>query len=82
MITVRELELLNQFRFCIKCDLLTYMKWGLAVDILAVDVDFIVMEQRDHIVNVCVGDGMEQNVTAYLFHLSNHFIDVKIITII
>ena len=49
------------------------MEWGLAIDVLAVDVDFVVGEQSDDIVDVTVLDGVEQDVAAHLFHPTYHF---------
>ena len=54
---------------------MTYMEWGLSVDVRAVDINFIVMKQCNDIVNICMCDGMEQNITAYLLYLSNHFFE-------
>ena len=52
---------------------MTYMKRGLTVDVCAVHIDFIVVQQSNHIVYVGVGDGMKQYVASYLLYLSNHF---------
>ena len=49
------------------------MKGCLAIDVFAVDVDFIVSEQSDDIVDVAVDDGVEQDVAANLFHPTYHF---------
>ena len=48
------------------------MERSLSIDICAVDIDFIVMEQSDHVVDVSVGDGVEENIAAHFFHLTNH----------
>ena len=48
------------------------MKRRLTIDIGAVHVDFIVVEQRDDIVDVRMIDGMEHDVIAHLLDLTNH----------
>lgn len=55
----------------------TYMQWGLSIDICAVDIDFIVVKESDHVVNVSVGDGVEENIAAHFFHLTNHIFSNK-----
>ena len=49
------------------------MKRSLSVDVGAVDVDFVVVEQGDHVVDVAVLDRMEQDVAAHLFDPTYHF---------
>ena len=49
------------------------MKRCLAVDVLAVDVDFFVVEESDRVVHVTMIDGVEHDVLANLFDLANHF---------
>ena len=43
------------------------MKRCLTIDVGAIYIDFVVVEQRNHIVNVCMIDGMEHNIVAHLF---------------
>ena len=57
----------------------TYMEWRLSVDVLAIHVDFVIVEQRDYVVDVCVRDRVEQYVTAHFFYLSNHFLQKQLI---
>ena len=45
----------------------TYMKRCLTIDVGAIYIDFVVVEQRNHIVNVCMIDGMEHDIVAHLF---------------
>ena len=49
------------------------MERGLPINVLAVNVDFVVVEESDHVVNVSVRDRVEQNVAAHFFHPANHF---------
>ena len=51
----------------------TYVEWGLAIDVPAVDVNFFVAQERDRIVHIPVVDGVEHYVLAHLFDFSNHF---------
>ena len=48
------------------------MKRCLSIDICAVHVHFVVFEQADHFVHVCVVDGMEHDVIADLLDAPNH----------
>ena len=48
------------------------MKRGLTIDIGTVYVNFVVIEQRNDIVNVRMIDGMEHDVVAHFFDLANH----------
>ena len=50
----------------------TYMKWSLAIDVGAVDVDLVVVEQRDDVVDVGVIDGVEHDVVANLLDGAYH----------
>ena len=50
-----------------------YMKRSLSVDVLAVDIDFIVSEKSNDIVNVSMLNRIEEDVGANLFDLSYHF---------
>ena len=50
------------------------MKWCLTVDVFTVHIDFIVVQQRDGVVDVAVRYGMEHNVVTDLLDLSDHFI--------
>ena len=48
------------------------MKRGLTIDIGTVYVNFVVIKQRNDIVNVRMIDGMEHDVVAHFFDLANH----------
>ena len=54
------------------------MEGRLAINISAVNVDLVVIQQRDHIMNICVGDGVEHNVAPHLFNVSNHNLKLEL----
>ena len=49
-----------------------YVEGCLAVDVGGVDVALVVVEQRDHVVDVPVRYRVEHDVVADLFDLANH----------
>ena len=49
------------------------MEWCLSVYVFTIHINFIVMQQRDSVMNVAVRYGMEHNVVTDLFDLSDHF---------
>ena len=51
------------------------MKRCLTIDIGAIHVDFVVVEQRDDIVDVRMIDGMEHDVIADLLDRTNHYLN-------
>ena len=48
------------------------MEGRLAVDVLAVNIDFVIADERDNIVHVAVLDCVKQDVNTHLLYLSNH----------
>ena len=48
------------------------MKRGLAIDVSAVNIDFVVVQQRNDIVHVRMRNSMEHDVASDLFDLANH----------
>ena len=50
------------------------MERGLSVDVSAVNVDFVVVDEGDDVVDITVLDRVEQDVAAHLLHSSNHFV--------
>ena len=48
------------------------MQRCLAVDVLGVDIDFLVTEERDGIVHVTMRDGVVHDVAAHLFNRAYH----------
>ena len=50
----------------------TYMKRSLTIDVSAINIDFIVVQERNDIVHVCMRNGMEHDVASNLFDLANH----------
>ena len=50
----------------------TYVEGRLAVDVLAINIDFVIVNKRDNIVHVAVLDSVKQDVNTHLLYLSNH----------
>ena len=49
------------------------MERCLSINVLAVDVFFLIGEKRDGVVDVAMGDGVEHDFLAHLFDLTDHF---------
>jgi len=49
------------------------MKRGLSIDICAIYIDFIVLEQSNHVMYIGMIDGVEHDVVANFFDFANHF---------
>ena len=48
------------------------MQWCLAVNIGAIHIDFVVIEKSDHVMDVTVDDGVQQDVRSNFLHLAYH----------
>ena len=59
----------------------TYMKRCLTIDVGAIYIDFVVVEQRDYVVDVTVDDGVEQDVGSNFLHVTYHTLNFKFIII-
>ena len=55
------------------------MKRSLSIDVSAINVDFIVIEERNDIMYIGVSDCMEHDVTSNLFDLADHILNNLII---
>ena len=55
------------------------MQWCLTVDIGAIDIDFVVIEEGDYVVDVTVDDGVEQDVGSNFLHVTYHTLNFKFI---
>ena len=53
-------------------EIVTYVKWGLAIDVGAVNVNFVVIQESNDIVDISMRDRMEHDVASNLFDLTYH----------
>jgi len=58
------------------------VKRGLAVDVRAVDIHFVVVEESNNVVNVGMRDRMEHDIASHLFNLAYHKFKFYIIVFI
>ena len=54
------------------------MERRLSINVSAVNVDLVVVKQRDDIMDIGMGDGVEHNVAANLFNVSNHNLNLQL----
>ena len=57
------------------------MERSLSIDVSAINIDFIVIEERNNIMHIGVSDRMEHDVASHLFDLANHNLNNLIINI-
>ena len=57
------------------------MKRGLAIDISAININFIVVQKSNNVVHIRMRNGMEHDVASNLFNLANHILNNLIIII-
>ena len=55
------------------------MKRSLSIDISAIDIDFVVIEESNDVVHIGMSDGVEHDVASHLFDLANHILNNLII---
>ena len=48
------------------------MKRGLAIDVSDINIDFVVIQQRNDVVHIRMRNSMEHDVASDLFDLANH----------
>ena len=48
------------------------MKRSLAIDVRAVDIHFVIIEEGNNVMNVGMCDRMEHDIASHLFDLSYH----------